>query len=483
MEAAPWSQSAHPRPEYGKIIAALSLGLALTAGLALRLWMFNSFFEVEGDSLVYGDLAKNLLLHGRYALTLPYGGLHPSLLRLPGYPLFLAFCFRLFGLENYAAPCYLQIALDLMGCLLLWNFVRRIAPPALRTGAAHCALWLAALCPFTAIYSVLPLCESLTLFFLALALWATVRFLDRARWSTALCFTFAVTSIALLRPDGALAALALAPALLLSSRSRAGAQPRLLPMAVVCALLALAPFAVWTWRNWCVFHLVQPLAPRSATDPGTPAYPGWERWVATWCLDYVSTYQIYWNVPGAPLHTDQLPARAFDSPAQRAETEALALAYNGNGFELTRSLDAGFARLAAQRTATHPLRTYLWLPLGRLAGMWLRPRTENLPVDLDWWVYSHHHAETRFSWAYAGLNLLYLLLACAGLCLRPRLWRALLAYLLLRSVLLLTITAPEPRYTIEGFPLLIVLGGLALYRFTYWVWLSVLKVNAPPGNA
>jgi hypothetical protein len=254
-------------------------------------------------------------------------------------------------------------------------------------------------------------------------------------------------------------------------------------MAVVCALLALAPFAVWTWRNWCVFHLVQPLAPRSATDPGTPTYPGWERWVATWCLDYVSTYQIYWNVPGAPLHTDQLPDRAFDSPAQRAETEALALAYNGNGFELTRSLDAGFARLAAQRTATHPLRTYLWLPLGRLAGMWLRPRTENLPVDLDWWVYSHHHAETRFSWAYAGLNLLYLLLACAGLCLRPRLWRALLAYLLLRSVLLLTITAPEPRYTIEGFPLLIVLGGLALYRFTYWVWLSVLKVNASPGNA
>ena len=38
---------------------------ALAAGLALRLWMLRNFFEVSGDSLIYGELAKNLLLHGR----------------------------------------------------------------------------------------------------------------------------------------------------------------------------------------------------------------------------------------------------------------------------------------------------------------------------------------------------------------------------------------------------------------------------------
>ena len=105
-----------------------------------------------------------------------------------------------------------------------------------------------------------------------------------------------------------------------------------------------------------------------------------------------------------------------------------------------------------------PCAITLWLPLGRVADMWLRPRVENLPIDLDWWVYAHHHAETRFSWAYAALNALYLLLGIAGLCLRPRFWGAMLAYMLLRSALLLTVEAPEARYTLECFPMLFAAG-------------------------
>jgi hypothetical protein len=117
-----------------------------------------------------------------------------------------------------------------------------------------------------------------------------------------------------------------------------------------------------------------------------------------------------------------------------------------------------------------------------MADMWLRPRVENLPIDLDWWDYARHCAETRFSWAYAGLNALYLLLGIAGLWLRPRFWRPMLAYLVLRSALLTTIGAPEARYTLECFPMLFALGGVALYRFTTWVLLVVLKVNASAGR-
>ena len=90
---------------------------------------------------------------------------------------------------------------------------------------------------------------------------------------------------------------------------------------------------------------------------------------------------------------------------------------------------------------------------------------ENLPIDLDWWIYKHHHVETRFSWFYAGLNALYLALGIAGLCLRPRLWVPMLAYFLLRSALLATIEAPEARYTLEGFPILFALGGIAIGCF------------------
>ena len=88
---------------------------ALAAGLVLRVWMLKLLFEVNGDSLIYGGMAKNLLLHGRFALTLPSGEMYPTLIRLPGYPLFLAACFRLFGMENYFAAACVQIASGIAG--------------------------------------------------------------------------------------------------------------------------------------------------------------------------------------------------------------------------------------------------------------------------------------------------------------------------------------------------------------------------------
>jgi len=454
------------RAAAGQVRRVLPLALALGAGLALRLWMLRKLFDVNGDMLVYGDLARNLLLHGQYALTPSGGDLYSTLIRLPGYPLFLAACFKVFGMENYYAAACVQIALDLLGCLLVAGFVWRIVPAPASRGAALTALWLAALCPFTASYSLALLAEAPTLLMLALAMWAMARFQDDPRWVNALCFTFAVSCATLLRPDGVLGAVAFAPFLGLGRMQRENAIPlrKLVRMAVVCVLLALAPFAVWTVRNWRVFHVFEPLAPRLANDPGETPHPGWERWIKSWCLDFNSTYDIYWNVPGDRLDVSKLPSRTFDTPAQYAETVALAENYNSHGMVLTPAIDASFERLAEERIAAHPLRYYLWLPLGRVADMWVRPRIENLPIDLDWWVYEHHEAETEFSWAYVGLNALYLLLAIAGLCLRPRFWGALLAYMLLRCALLWTVEAPETRYTLECFPMLFALGGIALWR-------------------
>jgi hypothetical protein len=436
--------------------------LAIVAGLILRLWFFRFLFNVDGDSLVYGDLAKNLLLHGRYAFTASGGGLDPTLIRLPGYPLFLALSFRLFGVENYFAAGCIQIVLDLATCLLIADFARRIAPAAFGRRAAMAALWLSALCPFTAAYVGIALTEAPTLFTVALAAWAVARFREKPRWPAAILFTFAATSATLLRPDGALAAAALAPALVLCLPSGTIAPRRLARMALVCVLLALAPFGIWTLRNWRVFHVFQPLAPRLANNPDELQTLGWERWVKTWSLDFVSTCDIYWNVPGDRLDISKLPARAFDSSGQFAATAALAEDYNRSGMQLTPALDARFAALARERTAAHPLRTNVGLPLGRVADMLLRPRVEDLPIDLDWWVWSHHHTETLFSWGYAALNALYFSLGFAGLWLRPRLWLAFAAYFVLRCALLASVAGPEARYTLEFFPFLCAFGGVAL---------------------
>ncbi len=521
MEPAQTSQlKGHPERRPTRLSGwrgAISVAGALAAGLALRAWMMKAFPQTSGDPQVYADLATNLLRHGQFATTGGNGALHSTLIRLPGYPLCMALCFAVFGMGNFNAIGWLQIALDLAGCLLLADFVRRIASP----GAAHSTLWLAALCPFTAIYAGAPLTEAPTLFLIACALWLVEQFHEKPSWAGALLFTSAVTYAALLRPDGALVAVALAPAMLvkgtgsslrradLSPAERTGFSPYdkaaqehgalapeeipsqspiglrradLARMAIVCVFLALAPFAWWTWRNWRVFHVFEPLAPRYAVDPGEDVDPGWQRWVKTWCLDFVSTYQIYWNVPGDKVDIHDLPGRAFDSPTQSAETASLFQAYEANGEELSPELDARFGRLADRRIADHPLRYYVWLPLGRLADMWLRPRVENLPIDLDWWVYRHHYAETRFSWFYAGLNAFYLFLGVAGLCLRPRCWRWMLLYFVLRSALLATVEAPEARYTIECFPMLFALGGMALYRLMYWVPGLGLKVKSLSGK-
>ena len=489
MEAARQSQSsppdATPSIREGLWKFACSWGPALLAGLAFRLWILKKLFLVTGDSLIYGELAKSLL-HGRYSRMLVEGTAVPSMIRLPGYPFYLAVCFRLFGIDNYFAPVLIQIALELLGCFLLADFAARVAPSGLAAGTRRTTLWLAALCPFTASFSVGPLAEPLTLFSLALVMWAMARFTDEPRWSSALWFTFAITYAALLRPDGALAAVAFAPALLAGAwRGRGTARmqvARLMRIATVCALLALAPFVAWTWRNWSVFHVFQPLAPRLANDPGEDPNMGWEHWVKTWCLDWSSTYDVYWNVPDDSLDVSKLPSRAFDSPAQFTETAQLAAEYNSHNYELTPAIDARFEHLAQQRISTNPLRYYVWLPLGRVADMWLRPRVENLNIDRDWWVYARHRAETRFSIFYAGLNVFYLILAGIGILLWPRFWKSLLAYMLLRSALLLTVEAPETRYTIECFPMLFVLAGIGLYWVIVRVCLSVLKVKASDGK-
>ncbi len=484
MEAADQSQLSEPAPVPPKpgrraLLAAVQMlalvlawTLPLAGGLALRLAMLKRLFFVSGDSLIYGALGKTLL-DGRYGLEMVGTTISPTLIRLPGYPLYLALCFRFLGMENYYRATLPQIVLELLGCLLLADFAGRIAPPQLKRGARLATLWIACLCPFTASFAVVPLTEALTLFSLALALWAMARFCDRPGWPSALAFTFGVTYAALLRPDGVLAAVAFVPALAIAvfKKREALRTPivKLVSIPIVCALLALAPFAAWTLRNWRVFHVFEPLAPRYAVDPGQSSDPGWQRWIKTWCLDFTCTYNVYWEAPGDPLDISLLPARAFDSPAQFAETAAIISDYNNRDHAsfIAPDIDARFAALARERINAHPLRYYLVLPLGRLADMGLRPRVENLNIDLDWWVYARHKAETRFSWEYAGLNALYLLLAAVGLALRPRFGLAMLAYVLLRSALLLTVEAPETRYTLECFPMLFALGGVALSALVF----------------
>ena len=142
--------------------------VVLAAGAALRLWVIHVHPQIQGDSLLYGDIAANWLTHGIYGHSVGHASglttIEPTLVRLPGYPAFLALCFAVFGVANYHAVLYLQALVDLGTCLLVAGLAARISGPR----AGRVALVLAALCPFTANYVAAPLTETLSIFCVAL---------------------------------------------------------------------------------------------------------------------------------------------------------------------------------------------------------------------------------------------------------------------------------------------------------------------------
>jgi hypothetical protein len=367
--------------------------------------------------------------------------------------------------DHYGAVLYLQVAIDLLSASAVAWTARVIAG----TRAGMWTLYLASLCPFTANYVAAPLSETLSIFCVAVACAALVWLQMRPGWGSCLLIAACWSYATLLRPDGALLAAASFLAIVIfANRSFSGLPPlgqaRAWRLALCAGLLSMIPFAFWTARNLRTFHIFEPLAPRYATDPGEFTAPGFQRWMKTWIVDFASTSDIYWNVDSAPLDMGLLPARAFDSARQREETSAILEAYNEKT-TLTPAIDARFDALAAERERTHPLRSYVELPLLRVLDMWLRPRTEMLNIELRWWQYDRHNAETEFAAGYAALNLAYILLAAVGA------WRtrqkcivlvaAIVTYCVLRSLLLATIEAPEARYTIEVFPMLCILAGAA----------------------
>jgi 4-amino-4-deoxy-L-arabinose transferase-like glycosyltransferase len=434
--------------------------VVLAAGAALRLWFIHLHPQVQGDSLLYGDIAANWLTHCIYGHSVGHpSGLNtvePTLVRLPGYPAFLALSFSLFGLGNYRAVLYLQLLIDLGTCLLIATLAEKLTTPR----AARIALLLAALCPFTATYVAFPLTETLSIFCVALGFRALIAVLDRPTPLWLALLTFSWSYATLLRPDGALLAVTLWTALLLYGR-RPWGLTKTMRTAALTGLLSLLPFIPWTLRNWHTFHVFEPLAPRYANDPGEFASPGFIRWVKTFTADFTTTTEIYWSGNSDRIDLVNLPSRSIDNPNQYHETEKLLQDYNATT-TLTPELDARFAQLAQQRIDLHPLRYYLTLPLLRLADMWLRPRTETTNAQLRWWQYSRHPKETWLAIFYGLLNLAYLIAAFLGALRRPRLIGAMLGLLLLRSLLLATLEAPESRYTLESFPLVIVLAAVYL---------------------
>jgi len=140
---------------------------------------------------------------------------------------------------------------------------------------------------------------------------------------------------------------------------------------------------------------------------------------------------------------------------------------------MTPEIDAGFAQLGHERVARSRLRYYIVLPLKRAMTLWCDTHSQYYPFngellpleDLDYDIHQQYWLPL-----FAGLTAVYSLLGVIGGWMmwrsrdqNARRWLLLVVLLIfLRLGFFATLENPEPRYTVEIFPFLILLGAAGL---------------------
>ncbi len=555
----------------------LIYALLLTAAFSFRAEVARLLPNDEPfDGQVYAQIARNVLEQHVYshATEPPY---EPSLIRLPGYPLFLAGVYSIFGHNDNTAVRIVQALIDTASCALIALVAFFWEPDEkLKRRTSIAALVLAALCPFTTIYVATILTETPTVFFaVAMCLTATLAFkATRPRNALLLwCATGFVAGVAVLfRPDSGLFAAAIGITLVVTTLMRSSGIAlskrkeeilyRFSRASYLGATFSLAFCLVlvpWTIRNYRVFHLFQPLAPAHAEMPGEFVPRGYLSWLRTWIDDGRYVGPVLWSLDESPIKLENIPDRAFDSAEEKQRVAALFEKYNhppeeqepifteprsqdaptpsedqsnqneeseagktedqstqgdkgdkadkgdeadqgdegdqgdqgdetdqndekgssdqasAQPVEMTPEIDAGFAGIASERIARHPLRYFVWLPFKRALSLWFDTHSQYYPFagdllpleDLDYDIHQQFWLPL-----FAALTFIYTLLGIAGGWFLwqtrdfvARQWLLLAALMIfLRLGFFATLENPEPRYVVEVFPFLSILGGIALSR-------------------
>lgn len=527
----------HNKRLWSVYVFLLLLALGFRLFIALRLPN-----DEPDDGRVYAQIAVNVLDQHVYSheSQAPYVS---SIIRLPGYPLFLAGIYKVFGHGNNKAVRVVQAFIDTLTCVLIALVAFSWAVEERKHRAAIVAFALAAVCPFTAIYVATVLTEVVTNFLaVAMVLTATWAFkatddADGRKWWLWWSVSGLLVGLAVLfRPDSGLFAAALGITLVLSFMWQRQFK-RLVLSGVLLSVAFCLVLVPWTIRNYRVFHVFQPLAPAHGEMPGEFVPRGYLLWLRTWLDDERYISPVLWSVDSKPIQITDFPARAFDSKEERDRVAALLEKYNHPdgaeedqsasadqqdqqsddsenpdesdnsdeqqeepeehpeaeeaNVELTPEIDAGFAQIGQERRARSPLRYYVVLPFKRAVTLWGDTHSQYYPfngellplADLDYDIHQQYWLPL-----FAALTAIYSLLGVIGAVLLwfsraagARRWVLFAALLIfLRLGFFATLENPEPRYTVELFPFLIILAGAGASVIKGWAKESDSDSDAPP---
>jgi hypothetical protein len=462
----------------------------LVAGAVLRLLFVFYHPATGGDTVLYEQFAANWLKLGRFAMDIG-GQATPVDLRMPGYPAFLAMVYAVTGRTGESArlPVMLaQVLVDLATCVVvaaLAAWLARLCNQRARSGKVFLfALWLAALCPFTANYVAVPLTEVWAVFFTAVA-FASLALLvasiqgdpvplprgrqlgEKDAWKVAALAGFTAGFGTLMRPETPLLLITTFVALGFWMLPR-GEAKRWVALCVVTGVACAVPLVPWTIRNAITLREFQPLAPKDTTLKSEVDPKGFMAWEKTWLYRVRDCYLVSWKLNDEEIRMEDIPDTAFDTSDERERVATVLETYNDE-ITWTEEEDAVFAQLARERTARHPLRTYLWIPLRRAGRIWFTPRIELLPVSGHVFPLAYQREEDPLDQEVTILfflgNAFYVALGLWGAC---KLWHCrtsrvalvvLSLYIAVRTAFLTTLETPEPRYVLECFPAVIALGA------------------------
>lgn len=461
---------------------------ALAAGFGLRLYFLLALPQNSGDTGLYEQLAANWLKHGVYGVEIG-GKLLPIDVRVPGYPAYLALVYALTGRAGEAARVWVmlgQAAVDLLTCLVVASLaglvITSCSVSANHGRAFRAALWVAALCPFTANYVAVPLTETLAFLFTALALLLMCILFLRLQGapvsaigervpirSLTILLGLTVGFGTLIRPETPLLLLVFLlvaiPFLLRQAKLR-----RTFQIAALSVLFCILPLLPWGVRNAVTLHEFQFLAPEYSNLPGELIPYGFMKWERTWLYRFRDVYLVSWNLNSDAIDIDQIPSYAFDSSEEKRRVTDILDDYNQDQ-TLTAEEDAAMGEIGRERTARHPFRTYLTVPFFRIFTMWFTPRIELLPFSGKVWppgdAWNNDPVDMSFTIGFFLLNIAYVVLGLWG---GWRLWRrcraarlvlfAFFLYIAVRTIFLTTLETPEPRYVLECYPILLALIGV-----------------------
>jgi hypothetical protein len=405
-------------------------------------------FGIFGDTYLYNLIAYNVYMGNGFSGT-DYGGsvgrgengrglpYEPAVVRPPGYPLFMAAIYAVFGrYEDMLSPTtwhrnldkvrLAQCVLDALVPLVLFCLVKTIYPASPWPGLIAAALYAVGV--YNIFYTRALLSESLTAACAAVATLFSVLGLARKRtlwWGLA---GAAWGLVVLCRPEYLPFPFVIAVLACLADWPPRSRVYKSLAAIVVGLTLIVSP---WVARNYEVF--------------GKPV-------VAVGGLGYnlfLGTFETNSNWAGWGTFPDEVFADAREKEAVRALAQAHAR-LSATGSVKLRDVDDAFLRLALDRIRRDPWESVkTWLI--RIPRLWYQL-----------YVPMYRRGEPSGAWCIA-----YLLLALCALVSARGEERLLMAPAALLCVYVTLIYLPlhvEPRYSVASMPALISLAGIGIWK-------------------